>query len=183
MPPVLRLKPSKHTPADQRWDAPVIVGSGLGSGRIERWQKPLYELSLEIGNAFFHPSHEDNTGYEGWESCVIRALESGRKVLPMIGHSNFGYFMTKVATTLEPFGIDCPICDFDRTLKRCPTVGANVSELINLHASLRYVTPNERFAGERHIYEFRNVSHIGIISHKPARKIAIDFGKRWRKKQ
>lgn len=161
-----------------KYDADIHCWSGLLSGDKYDWQEGLRVVCRRIGDAQFHSSM---SGYDGWENVAASAIKRRPKSLLLIGHSNGGYAITKIAHALKPYGIDCQLICFDRTMKHCPTMKGNVSNAIDIWAGLRTLQKGQGFRGNYKKYDFSFESHISVIKNKEAQDLAVAFGKRWKK--
>ncbi len=164
------------------YDANAHCWSGLLSRKDLHWQDGLRDICREIGDVQFHPSKETGYGYDGWREVAEAAIARGEKNLLLIGHSNGGYAITKIARMVKPHGIICSLVCFDRTRKACPKLGSNVDRAIDIWAGLKKLEPGSDFNGSLKLYSFQQESHIGVINNKRAKRLAIDFGKEWKKK-
>lgn len=158
-----------------KYDADVHCWSGLLSGDKYGWQEGLRIICQRIGNAQFHSSM---SGYEDWDRVAARAIVRKPKSLLLIGHSNGGWAITKIADALAPYDIDCQLICFDRTLKVCPTLKHNVSRAIDIWAGLRTMQRSPSFKGYYKKYDFSKESHISVIANKQAQDIAVEFAKK-----
>lgn len=159
-------------------NAPVHIWSGLLSGGNYGWQEGLRVVGQGIGDAAFHASQ---SGYEGWTDVVEATRRRKAESIVLIGHSNGGYAITKCAEALKADGIRCYLVCFDRTMKPCPKLGANVPEAIDIWAGLRNLEKGPDFAGHLALVDMQPESHISVISNSLAQRIAIDFGRKWKR--
>lgn len=162
------------------YDSPVHVWSGLLSGNNYTWQEGLRIVAANIGDASFHSSM---SGYDGWEKVAASAVRRQVESIVLIGHSNGGYAITKCAAALKPHGIKAYLVCFDRTMKRCPALGANVPEALDLYAGLRNLESGPDFVAANNtltVVDFSEESHIGVIGNEHAQRLATAFGKRWK---
>ncbi len=164
------------------YDANAHCWSGLLSRNKLHWQDGLRDICREIGDVQFHPSKETGSGYDGWREVAESAIKRGEKNLLLIGHSNGGYAITKIARMVKPHGIICSLVCFDRTHKSCPKLGSNVDRAIDIWAGLKKLEPGSDFNGSLKLYSFQQESHIGVINNKRAKRLAIDFGKEWKRR-
>ncbi len=158
------------------YDANRHAWSGLFSGNNYNWQEGLRDVCREIGEFQFHPS---NSGFEGWEMVADAAIARNAKALLLMGHSNGGYAITSIAKKVKTAGIPCWLICWDRTLKACPTLGANVDSALDIWAGLNKLVPGSEFQGELKLCAFPQESHTGIISNDSAQQMAINFGKKF----
>ena len=163
-------------------DAPVHIWSGLLSGGNPEWQRGLKRVARGIGGAAFHPSDEDRTGYRWWRDVADAAIARRAKSLVLIGHSNGGFAITSVAAYLAQKApeIACYLCCFDRTMKACPRLGANVPEALDIWAGLKTLEKGPGFAGTLISVDLNQESHIGVINNRVAQNLAIAFGRKWK---
>jgi hypothetical protein len=160
-----------------RWDADAHMWSGLGSGNNYDWQAGLREICRGIGDVQFQSSM---SGYDGWKDVAASAIRRKPKSILVGGHSNGGFATTSIARALEPHGIKVWIISFDRTMKRCPTLGSNVVAAIDIWAGLRKLVKGPNFTGELKLYPFLEETHLSVINNREAIELAIAFGKRWK---
>lgn len=162
------------------YSADAHCWSGLLSGDKWQWQEGLRHVCAQIGGVQFHSSM---LGFEGWEEVAAAALRRKARSLLLMGHSNGGYAITSIAAALESAGIECWLISFDRTLKTCPALGGNVAHALDLWAGLENLKIGPRFKGTLTRRDFSEESHIGVIGNGDAQRLAIDFGKRWKRER
>jgi hypothetical protein len=163
--------------ANPMYDADAHAWSGLFSGDKLSWQQGLRNVCAAVGDVMFHSSM---SGYEGWEDVAESAIRRRPPSMFFMGHSNGGYAITAIARALEPYGIPCWLCSWDRTMKPCATIGGNVPEAIDIWAGLRTLKKNERFRGNYVLHDFSRETHIGLLGNEKAQQVAIEFGRRWK---
>lgn len=151
--------------------------SGLLSGDKYHWQQGLRNVCRQIGDVQFHSSM---SGYEGFEKVAYDAINRKAKSLLLIGHSNGGYAITKIAQMVKTYDIECWLICFDRTMKRCPPLGRNVPYALDLWAGLKNLEPGPDFKGQLKTIDYSRESHIGVIANRQAQEDAIKFGRYWK---
>lgn len=152
--------------------------SGLLSKNKYLWQEGLRNVCRNVGDFQFHATA---SGYSGWTGVAKYAIENNKKFLLLMGHSNGGYAITKIAERVAPHGIKCALISWDRTLKRCPPIGQNVVAAIDLWAGLRVLELGDDFRGDYKKYDFPKESHTGILTNLDAQRIATEFGMKWKR--
>ncbi len=156
------------------FDSPVIMWSGLGSGTMPGFWEPLHEMQRKISGAALIKS---NSGFGHWEDVAQYIVDTGqRKVL--IGHSNGGYAITKVAEAIGE--IPCDIICLDRTLKSCPRVDNNVKRCVEIWFGLAKLNFVSNYHGEYSFYDFHHETHIGGISNPEVQDTVVNFANAWK---
>lgn len=154
------------------------IGSGLLSQAVPAWMAPLRRIAERVQPASFNPSL---SGYKGWASIVRNAQQRKPHGLVLVGHSNYNFATTSIAAALAPAGIKCAIVCLDRTLKRCPPVGANVVAVLDIWAQLEVIRLAPTFAGTYERLALPRQSHIGVLSDPLAETRTIEFVQHWQK--
>lgn len=159
-----------------KFDQDRNAWSGLLSGNKYAWQEGLRIVCAEVGGFQFHSS---SSGYEGWLDVVKAARKRLPKRMLWLGHSNGGYAITAGADALKGLPIEHVIVCFDRTVKACPPLGANVIAAMDMWAGLANLKRGDDFNGVLVRKDFSEHSHIGVIGSEKAQKMAIAFLREW----
>lgn len=175
---------------------------GLLSKNKPGWQEGLRNVSETVGSFHFQISDVSNSGYEDWDKVAATAmfyalalrtgkltigqveaiyfvLPDGTIVLFLMGHSNGDFAIASIAEAVKPYGVKVYIMAFDQTLKKCPPLGANVIEAVDIHAQLTELQAGPDFAGLLHRYDFSHRGHIAVIGDEKAQAIAIRHLNKW----
>lgn len=151
----------------------TAVWPGLFSAQIPRFRKGTKAIADAIPGATHHPT---DSGYDGWREMAdeITALHNAGTLprpLCLVGHSNGGYAILKIAERLKGRNIDVDaLFIIDRAFRICPRAGSNVKLLYDFWAGLSKAVKGNDFNGEYQLFDLdehagRNVGHVEASSY------------------